>query len=211
MEPFIGMIMMWSGSFAPKGWLFCHGQRIPINEYQSLFSLIGTTYGGDGYSTFQLPDLRGRVPLGAGTSPQGGQYSQGEAGGDAVQNLALSVNNLPSHTHELSEGNIEIAQSTTVDLTMNVSTDPGERGVAQQGDYFGAPTSSSRGVPLYRGDANKNVAVSGLSGSVQPHSATMTGTIGHTGQGQAVQFPNMQPYLAIEYIIACEGIYPPRQ
>ena len=210
MEPFIGMIMMWSGSFAPKGWLYCHGQTLSVSQYTALFAVLGTTYGGDGYSTFGLPDLRGRVPLGAGTSPQGGQYYQGEAGGSTVQNLALSVNNLPSHTHELSEGNVEIAQST-VDLTMNVSTDPGERGVAQQGDYFGAPTYSNREVNLYRGDADKNMAVSGLSGSVPPHSATMTGTIGHTGQGQAVQFSNMQPYLTIDYIIACEGIFPPRE
>nr|WP_320049974.1 tail fiber protein [uncultured Desulfuromonas sp.] len=208
MDPLIGTILMWAAmrGQAPEGWFFCHGQLIEISQYAALYSLIGTTYGGNGTTTFQLPDLRGHVPIGAGTSQQG-TYYLGQQGGSAVQNLALSINNLPSHTHQLSGATAAIPE-TTVDLTMNVSTDKGERGVAQQDDYFGAPTSSSRDVPLYRGDANNNVAVSGLSGSVPAHTAAMEGSVSNTGQGQAVQYTTVQPYLAIEYIIAWQGVYP---
>ena len=66
-EPFVGEIRMFAGNFAPAGWMFCEGQLLPISEYETLFNLIGTTYGGDGQSTFALPDLRGRIPLGSGT------------------------------------------------------------------------------------------------------------------------------------------------
>ena len=97
-EPFVGEIRMFAGSFAPAGWAFCAGQLMPISQNETLFNLIGTTYGGDGQSTFALPDLQGRVPLHAGQGPGISQnYQLGETGG--VESVTLSVQQIPTHTH----------------------------------------------------------------------------------------------------------------
>lgn len=97
-QPFVGEIRMFAGSFAPAGWMFCDGQLLPISEYETLFNLIGTTYGGDGQSTFALPDLRGRLPLHAGTY-QGQTFTQGEVSG--TETVTLTTNQIPTHTHSM--------------------------------------------------------------------------------------------------------------
>lgn len=94
-EQFIGEIQIISSSFAPKGWALCNGQLLPINQYQALFSLLGTTYGGNGVTNFALPDLRGRVAVGMGNT-----IVQGEKGG--TENNVLTSSNLPSHSHTIS-------------------------------------------------------------------------------------------------------------
>jgi len=96
-EPFIGEIRMFAGSFAPAGWAFCQGQLMPISENDALFTLIGTTYGGDGQETFALPDLQGRIPMHAGTGSDGITYQIGEKAG--VESVTLTVNQIPAHNH----------------------------------------------------------------------------------------------------------------
>ena len=96
-EPFIGEIRMFGGSFAPAGWAFCAGQLMPISENDTLFNLIGTTYGGDGQETFGLPDLQGRIPIHAGTGSDGITYQLGEKAG--VETVTLTVNTIPAHNH----------------------------------------------------------------------------------------------------------------
>jgi microcystin-dependent protein len=96
-QPFIGEIRMFAGNFAPAGWMFCEGQTIPISENDALFTLIGTTYGGDGQETFQLPNLQSRVPLHFGTGPDGTTYQQGEMSG--VESVTVSQQQTPIHTH----------------------------------------------------------------------------------------------------------------
>jgi microcystin-dependent protein len=96
-EPFIGEIRMFGGNFAPAGWAFCDGQLIPISENDALFTLIGTTYGGDGQETFAVPDLQGRIPIHAGAGPGGITYQLGEKGG--VESVTLTVNQIPTHSH----------------------------------------------------------------------------------------------------------------
>ncbi len=91
-QPYVGEIRMFAGNFAPAGWLFCEGQLLPISEYETLFVLIGTTYGGDGQETFALPDLRGRLPI-----HQGGGFVLAQTGG--VETVTLTANQIPSHTH----------------------------------------------------------------------------------------------------------------
>ena len=91
-QPYVGEIRMFAGNFAPAGWMFCEGQLLPISEYETLFNLIGTTYGGDGQSTFALPDLRGRVPLHFGNG-----FTLAETGG--VETVTLTVSQIPAHTH----------------------------------------------------------------------------------------------------------------
>jgi microcystin-dependent protein len=93
-QPYVGEIRMFGGNFAPAGWMFCEGQLLPISENQTLFNLIGTTYGGDGQSTFALPDLRGRVPLHFGNG-----FILAETGG--VETVTLTVNQIPAHSHPL--------------------------------------------------------------------------------------------------------------
>ena len=96
-DPFIGEVILFAGNFAPRGWAFCEGQLLSISQYQALFSILGTMYGGDGRTTFALPDLRGRVPVGVGSGPRLSQVIQGAKYG--VENVTLTQNNLPSHNH----------------------------------------------------------------------------------------------------------------
>jgi microcystin-dependent protein len=91
-EPYVGEIRMFAGNFAPAGWMFCAGQLLPISEYETLFNLIGTTYGGDGQSTFALPDLQGRLPIHMGSG-----FILAQNGG--VENVTLTTNQIPAHTH----------------------------------------------------------------------------------------------------------------
>jgi len=91
-QPYVGEIRMFAGNFAPAGWMFCEGQLLPISENETLFQLIGTTYGGDGQSTFALPDLRGRLPI-----HQGSGFVLAETGG--AEEITLNVNQIPAHTH----------------------------------------------------------------------------------------------------------------
>ncbi|HEX2046720.1 MAG TPA: tail fiber protein [Acidimicrobiales bacterium] len=93
-DPYVGEIRMWPGNFAPVGWLFCQGQLLPISENETLFQLIGTTYGGDGQSTFALPNLQGRLPVHQGNGMVLGQQA-------GVEEVTLTVNQVPAHTHPL--------------------------------------------------------------------------------------------------------------
>jgi len=117
-QPYVGEIRMFAGNFAPAGWMFCEGQLLPISENETLFQLIGTTYGGDGESTFALPDLRGRIPI-----HQGNGFILAETGG--AEEITLTVNQIPAHSHPMlansqtatqnPPANNLLAQSTTVD------------------------------------------------------------------------------------------------
>ena len=93
-QPYVGEIRMFAGNFAPAGWMFCEGQLLPISEYETLFNLIGTTYGGDGQSTFALPDLRGRIPINFGNG-----FTLAETGG--AETITLTVSQIPAHSHAL--------------------------------------------------------------------------------------------------------------
>ena len=109
-QPYVGEIRMFGGNFAPAGWMFCEGQLMPISENEVLFQLIGTTYGGDGESTFALPDLRGRIPL-----HQGNGFTLAETGG--AETITLTVAQIPSHSHPLLASNND---ATTTNAGGNV-------------------------------------------------------------------------------------------
>ena len=110
-QPYVGEIRMFAGNFAPAGWMFCEGQLIPISENETLFNLIGTTYGGDGQSTFALPDLRGRIPLHFGNG-----FTLAETGG--VEEVTLTVSQIPAHSHPmLASSNPGSLQSPTGNVT----------------------------------------------------------------------------------------------
>ena len=103
-QPYVGEIRLFAGNFAPAGWMFCEGQLLPISENDTLFTLIGTTYGGDGQSTFALPDLRGRIPL-----HQGNGIQLAETGG--AEEITLTANQIPTHSHPLQATNLTATQA----------------------------------------------------------------------------------------------------
>ena len=127
MAPYVGEIRMFGGNFAPQGWAFCEGQTLPISENETLFNLIGTTFGGDGEETFNLPNLASRVPIHMGTGPDGTTYQLGEMAG--TEQVTLTVNQIPIHTHPLigsantasgqSPAANVIGKSTAVDTFIN--------------------------------------------------------------------------------------------
>ena len=122
-QPYVGEIRMFGGNFAPVGWAFCNGQTMPISENETLFQLIGTTYGGDGQSTFQLPNLQSRVPLHMGTGPDGTTYQIGEMAG--VESVTLTTSQIPLHNHTLnatSTGQQQAPASTTLPSTVTAAS-----------------------------------------------------------------------------------------
>ncbi|PYQ26460.1 MAG: phage tail protein [Acidobacteria bacterium] len=122
-QPYVGEIRMFAGNFAPAGWMFCEGQLLPISENETLFQLLGTTYGGDGQSTFALPDLRGRIPI-----HQGNGFILAETGG--AEEITLTVNQIAAHSHPLlasaSIGTQPTAQANVLAKTTNVDLYSGD-------------------------------------------------------------------------------------
>lgn len=127
-QPYVGEIRMFAGNFAIAGWMFCEGQLLPISEYETLFNLIGTTYGGDGQATFGLPDLRGRLPI-----HQGSGFVLAQTGG--VEQVTLTANQIPAHTHQMSatanaasatapSGSVVLARALTPTITPYGSDNP---------------------------------------------------------------------------------------
>lgn len=166
MEVFIGTILLFGGNFAPRGWALCNGQLMSISQNSALFSILGTTYGGDGMQTFALPDLRGRLPLGWGAGPGLTPRDLGEQGG--TETTTLTLNNMPAHNHTIA------ALSAAADQTLPTG-------------HFLA------GEKIYtsRVDTTLSPQAVSVSGANQP-------------------FSSMPPFLALNYIIALEGIYPSR-
>ncbi len=185
-EPFIGQVEIFAGNFAPRNWAFCYGQLLQIAQHTALFSLLGTTYGGDGRTTFGLPDLRGRAIVGSGTGPGLTPKQLGQKWGSEEE--TLSVTQMTAHKH-------------------TVETNAGELGAsdAAADQHEPSPTSvlaaaSVQGNPL-------------SMYSTQPSDTDIEGAqlnlaLGQTGAG--VPHTNMQPYLAMNYIIALQGMYPSR-
>lgn len=148
-QPYIGEIRMFAGNFAPVGWAFCSGQLMPISQNDSLFILIGTTYGGDGESTFAVPNLQSRVPMHFGTGPDGTTYQIGEAAG--VEEVTLSGQQIPVHTHQLIG-------------TSNPATETGPAG-----NLFGISAQVEYGTTGLQADTAFNASGISPVGGSQPH------------------------------------------
>ena len=173
MDPLIAEIKLFGGNFAPRGWAYCDGQLLSIASNQALFSILGTTYGGDGRTTFALPDLRGRAPIAPGTGPGLTNHQLGQRGG--TESSTLNVTNLPAHTH-----------------SMNASNDTASVG-SPASNSLGTAARGGTVLPYAPGAANQ-VAMGSTTGSA----------------GGNIPVNNMQPYLALNYIIALVGVYPSR-
>jgi microcystin-dependent protein len=159
MAPYVGEIRMFAGNFAPNGWMFCEGQTLPISENDVLFTLIGTTYGGDGQETFNLPNLASRIPLHMGQGPDGTTYQLGEMAG--VESVTLTTQQIPTHTHAMvcSSGGGQNSSNPA-----NGVAAPSD--LSQFNDLTVAPNNSTNaqlGTPPFNSD---------IAGGSQPHENT---------------------------------------
>lgn len=185
MEGTVGEIRMFAGNFAPRGWAFCRGQLIAIASNTALFSILGTYYGGNGTSTFGLPDMQGRVAIGAGQGQGLTSYVLGEETGS--ESVTLIITELPIHTHAFI---------------------PSASASVPQGIYEDAGTLTT---PVNNYPAFSDLTYSTTQdGSMGPQSVTVTGTMTPAPVGGTQPHSNMQPYLAMNYIICMQGIYPAR-
>lgn len=181
MNPFIAQIIMFAGNFAPRGWAFCNGQILPIEQNQALFSLIGTTYGGDGRTTFSLPDLRGRTPKGIGDGAGLQVVTWGERGGN--ETTYITAGNMPAHSHDASG----------FSLTLSCNEDDGDNN---------EPSSRNIGISAAGTPYNSATNDATFGGG------TVSGNTGTQGNGQPLDVQN--PFLGINYIIALQGVFPSR-
>jgi microcystin-dependent protein len=185
MDPFLGEIRLFSFPKIPMRWVACYGQLLQITQYQALYALVGTYYGGNGTTNFGIPDLRGRVPVSQGASPiSTAEYFMGQQGG--AEGVALVANQLPSHGHQ-------IAVSNAAGTTANVSNTVYVAQVAVPPTPAGAPAAPNMFLP-----PGGNPATTTL----------LPGGIASVGAGAAHE--NRQPYLAMNYCIATQGLFPSR-
>lgn len=165
-DPFVAEIRMFTGNFAPTGWAFCNGQILPLSQNTALFALLGTTYGGDGESTFALPNIQGRAPMFWGQGPGLSNHDLGEPGGQ--QNVTLDQSTMPAHAHNLFDSRPATNSAPT-----------------------GANILAVANTNVYAPAADLEPMADQQAGGGQPHN-------------------NMQPFLALSFIIALQGIFPPR-
>lgn len=191
MEGTLAEIRMFAGNFAPRGWAFCQGQLFSIAQNTALFSLLGTTYGGNGQTTFALPDLRGRCPVGAGQGPGISSIVLGEVAG--TETVTLLTTQMPAHTHTA-------VATITGTVTPQCFADEG-LGDDPTGSYMAVSSASNR---IFTNNTQAPDANMGSS----PISATANITIGIAGSSQPVAIRN--PYLGMNYIICTQGFFPVR-
>ncbi|MCG8476547.1 MAG: tail fiber protein [Cytophagales bacterium] len=192
MDGTLGEIRLFSGIFAPRNWAFCDGQLLSIKQKAMLFSLIGTTYGGDGRTTFGLPDLRGRTAVSHGTGPGLTTRTLGRRDGEEV--VFLTKDHYPSHTHKATFDNITFAPKMGIAKTANRSS--------PEGAY-----------PADAGSGNKNyVDRSGAGYGSMASALTLSFNTEVTVDSAGVKrfHNNLQPFLVLNYIICLDGVYPKR-
>lgn len=181
-SPFMGQIIIFGGNFAIRNYAFCNGQVILISQNPALFSLLGTTYGGNGSTNFNLPDLRGRVPVHFGQGSGLTNRTLGQVGG--TENHTLSATEMPVHNH-----------TTSATTTLSGSSS--------------AANSGAPGGNVPAGTGRNNIYQTGAPNvSLDAAAAATSVTVNNAGSGAAHN--NMQPYLALNFLIALYGIYPPR-
>ncbi|MBX3617353.1 phage tail protein [Nitrosomonas sp.] len=209
-DPFIGEISYVAFNFAPEGWFQCNGQTLPVNQYAALFSLIGTTYGGDGVTNFKLPDMRGRVPVHQGQHPGGSVFTMGQSSGS--ENMTLTINNMPVHNHSATA--VSVSTSTVAPGATATSTLKAVNSDADKKTAEGNSLANAKGLNSAYSAAAPNVSMSPASiettlNGVNVNTATTTTvTVGNAGGSQP--FSIMQPYTTVNCIIAWQGIFPSR-
>lgn len=192
-EPFIGQIMQVGFSFAPRGWSTCAGQQMSIAQNSAVFALLGTTFGGNGQTTFALPNLQGQMMIGAGTSPSGNNYVAGETGG--TTSVTLTQAQMPQHTH------MATFASTS---SLNASTANGGNRTPAPNNYLGTVvelTAPANNPVIYTPTGTTTVPLSGLN---------VAGTVTNSIAGGSLPVAIQNPFVAVTTIMALQGIFPSR-
>lgn len=189
MEEYLAIIKMFAGNFAPRTFMLCQGQILPIAQNTALFSLLGTTYGGNGQNTFALPDLRGRAPIGTGQGPGLNSYVLGEIGGS--ESITILQTQMPAHSHVITLSNLVIADNSTP----NAATASGNR-LANSPKTGSGPNAST--LNTYTTGTGNPVTLNSTGGA----------TAGITGGSQPISI--LSPYLAINFVITTVGLFPSR-
>lgn len=192
-DEYLGVIKIFAGNFAPRNFVFCYGQLLSIAQNQALFSILGTIYGGDGRTTFGVPDLRGAAPIGSGTGQGLTPRVAGQKFG--FETTTLSVHNLPAHNH------IITVNETAGTIDIPVNTEEGSEDEANPGAGFLGNTGAESFV-------SEATAGQKYGGQSIPVNVAATATASNTGNGQS--FNNMQPSSVVNYIICINGLYPSR-
>ncbi|MDP1557431.1 MAG: tail fiber protein [Nitrosomonas sp.] len=209
-EPFIGEISYVAFNFAPQGWAECNGQLLPISQYSAVFALLGTTYGGNGQTTFGLPDMRGRAPVHQGQSPGGSNFEMGQKSGS--ESVALTVAQMPQHSHPASAVSTSasvVAPGATATSTLKAVNSDADKKTAE-----GNTLANAKGLNSAYSSSAPNVNMNPasiettLSGVNVTTTTDTTVTVGAAGGTQA--FSVMQPFTTVNCIIALEGIFPTR-
>jgi microcystin-dependent protein len=195
MEVFLGTIQPFAFDFAPRDWALCAGQNLAVNQYQALYSLLGIVYGGNGVQTFMLPNLQGRMPIGQGSGAGLSARVIGEFSG--TESVVATLLNLPAHTHATTP----LAATTSVQLAIT-SSNPLTIPSATNA-FIGASGGGPGSAAIYSDQQGANpIPLQGVS------TAVSGGAVSSAGQGQAMA--TMNPYLAINFSIALNGIFPSR-
>lgn len=203
MEPYMGQIMQVGFSFAPRGWMTCSGQIMSIAQNTALFSLLGTTFGGNGSSTFGLPDARGRTFIGTGQGPGLPPYSIGEIAG--TPSTTLLIPNMPAHNHAA-----VFTPTGSVTGSMQAKSGVGyaqETDAPSEGAFLGTVAENDTLPRFYVPAGTPGTAVN-LAGMIVTSTLGGTVTVGINGGSQPISI--MQPYLAITTVIAVNGVFPSR-
>ena len=194
MEVFIGTIQSFAFNFAPRDWALCEGQTLSLSQYQTLFALIGVTYGGNGQTTFMLPNLQGRLPLGMGNGLGLTPRTIGEISG--TENVTAIIDNLPSHTHTLAG----LVANTTLQLA-NPASNPVNTPTTTN-SFIGTSGTGPGSAAIYSDQ------IGGSPVPLKGVSTTVSGTISPTGGNTPMAV--MNPFLAINFSIALQGYFPSR-
>jgi microcystin-dependent protein len=197
MEFYLSQIVMWGCNFAPRGWMFCNGQQLSISQNSALFSLLGTTFGGNGQTTFALPDLRGRAPIHFGQGPGLTNWTLGETTG--TETVALTQSQMPSHTHAATA-----ASTSTTAATLHAETSQADAR-NPLGNMLATPPA---GAAIYAAPVpadNKGMAPDSITATT---STTTTVTVQTAGNSEP--FGVIQPSLAVNFCICIQGIFPSR-
>jgi len=227
MDAFMGTVLAVAFNYPPRGWVFCNGQTVPIQQNSAMFALLGTMYGGDGQNTFGIPDLRGRVVVGSQAQGPGlTNVTQGERAGtnnttviaNGTVSITLSLANLPAHNHPATLDPAGLTGQTSISVGTGTAA-AGTGFGAQQGSLLTSTASGNpAGAAIYLPAGTPQTAPVTLGGVTTTVGGNGVVTTGNTGTGTPLAAPvvtsatisNMQPYLGLNYIIAMEGIFPSR-
>jgi len=197
MEPFIGQIMAVGFNYAPRGWAMCSGQLLPIAQYSAVFSLLGTSFGGNGTTNFGLPNLNGRMAVGTGQSAGTSNYVLGQSSG--TESVTLSQSQMPAHIHAATFTGTGSTFKACSTLKATSNTPTANAVLARSTDVATTPTSAPA---IYApAGSTADMALAGLN---------VAGTVTVTPTGGSSPVPILSPYLALTMIIALEGIFPSR-